>query len=74
MKIVRLPLNSYDVQVWNHGIGFKNDNYKGEYKDSNGFFHAETGLFKWKNYKITFTYSGKYYDWVIVRGVNYIKD
>ena len=67
MKIVRLPLNSYDVQVWNHGIGFKNDNYKREYKDSNGFFHAEKGLFKWKNYKITLTYSGKDYDWFILK-------
>ena len=69
MKIVRIPLNSYDVQSWSHGIGFKNENHKGK-KDSNGFFHTETGLFRWIDYRITFIYSGKNYDWVILRTVN----
>lgn len=69
MKIVRLPLNSFDIQRWNHGIGFKNacfhhaENYK---KDSNGFLHTETGLFRWKDYMITTVYSGMKYTWVIL--------
>ena len=74
MKIDRLPLNSYQIQSWNHGIGFKNDNHKGEYKDSNGFFHAETGLFRWIDYRITFIYSGNNFDWVILRKRNLLID
>jgi hypothetical protein len=68
MKIVKLPLNSYEIQSWFHGIGFKNDKHIGE-KDSNGFFHAETGLFRWHHYKITYIYSGANNDWVILKKV-----
>jgi hypothetical protein len=69
MKIVKLPHNSYEIQSWFHGIGFKNDNFVGE-KDSNGFFHAETGLFKWIDYRISYIYSGAEYDWIILRKIS----
>ena len=68
MKIVRLPLNSYDVQSWFHGIGFRNDNHEGK-QDSNGFFHTHTGLFNWIDYRISCHYSGKEFDWVILRKI-----
>jgi len=66
MKIVRLPLGSYEIKSWSHGIGFKHKNHDGK-KDSNGFFHAETGLFRWVDYSIVHVYSGAQFDWVILR-------
>jgi hypothetical protein len=70
MKIVKLPLDSYEIQVWNHGIGYKNDSLDGE-RDSNGFLHTQTGLFLWYNYKITHVYYGVNYIWVIFKIVDY---
>lgn len=70
MKIVKLPLDSYEIQCWNHGIGYKNDNLDGK-RDSNGFLHTQTGLFLWYNYKITHVYCGLNYIWVILRIVDY---
>ena len=51
LKAVYIPHGSYDVQVWNHGIGFKHDDYDGN-KDSNGFHHVETGLFRWGGFRV----------------------
>lgn len=51
LKAVYVPKGAYDIQVWNHGIGFRHDDYDGM-KDSNGFYHTETGLFKWSEFKI----------------------
>ena len=50
-KIVQIPKEGYDIQLWNHGIGFKHDNYHGN-TDSNGFYHIETGLEVWRDYQI----------------------
>ena len=50
-KIVKLPIGSYDIQVWNHGIGFKHNSYQGE-TDTNGFYHTHTGLGRWCDYEI----------------------
>ena len=65
MEIVRLPKNSYEVVKWNHGIGFRNERHMGM-KDSNGFFHSHTGLFRWREYYISHIYQGEN-TWVILR-------
>lgn len=67
MQIVKLPVGSYDIQRWNHGIGFKNQRTFSFMKDSNGFLHTETGLFRWKNYEISHVYEGNSNTWVILK-------
>lgn len=70
MQIVKLPVNSYDIQRWNHGIGFKNDSFlisEMYMKDSNEFYHAYTGLFRWKYFEISHVYQGISNTWVILK-------
>jgi len=50
---VEIPFDATEVQTWNHGIGFKSEILKTD-KDSNGFQHLCTGLFRWKIVKLLY--------------------
>lgn len=49
---VEVPSDATEIQTWNHGIGFKTKIIDRKPDDTNGFYHTETGLFRWKNWKI----------------------
>lgn len=49
---VEVPIDATEVQVWNHGIGFKAESIKRLPDDTNGFFHLHTGLGRWSGYEI----------------------
>lgn len=51
---VEIPFDATEVQIWNHGIGFKSEILKTG-KDSNGFQHLCTGLFRWRNWEVITT-------------------
>ena len=49
---VEVPKDATYIQVWIHGIGFKTKLINRKSDDSNGFYHLETGLFRWKDFEI----------------------
>lgn len=49
---VEVPKDATQIQVWNHGIGFKAESIKSRAEDTNGFFHLHTGLGRWYGFKI----------------------
>ena len=49
---VEVPRDATEVQVWNHGIGFKAKSIKREPDDTNGFFHLHTGLGRWRDFEL----------------------
>ena len=49
---VEVPRDATEVQVWNHGIGFKAKSIKREPDDTNEFFHLHTGLGRWRDFEL----------------------
>ena len=49
---VEVPKDATEIQIWNHGIGFKTKLIDRMPDDTNGFYHLETGLFRWKGFEI----------------------
>ena len=49
---VEVPRDATEVQVWNHGVGFKAKSIKREPDDTNGFFHLHIGLCCWRDFEL----------------------
>lgn len=49
---VEVPLDATNINVWNHGIGFKAKRIERDPDDSNGYFHLHTGLGRWRDFVI----------------------
>ena len=50
--LVEVPEDATEIQVWNHGVGFKTKLLNRDPDDTNGFYHTATGLGRWRNFEL----------------------